>query len=133
MKRAGTARRDRMLEFGNDTYYSRMWFITGDKQDWLGALFRKGDGPWQVHYRFRYYAETGNDDDDRKSWYAVQPNETEAKCIAGLKVLIDVIQARFGGEVHELILCTDDPHKIHCALAREEWCHLTAIEAAGEV
>jgi len=28
------------------------------------------------------------------------------------------------GEVHRLILRTDDPAKIHAALAREEWAHM---------
>jgi hypothetical protein len=115
------------LEFGNGTYYSRIWFITGEKQDWLAALFRKEDGPWEIRYRFRYHAETGNDDDDRKSWYggARDASYSEADCLARFKVVIGIVHARFGGDVHELVLQTADFDKIREALAREKWCHFT--------
>lgn len=60
-----------MLNITDATYVARVYFSWSDngRNDILGMLYREGDGPWQITFRFRY----GVDDSiwqsqDRKSW-----------------------------------------------------------------
>lgn len=119
------------LEFGDGTFYARIWFITGDEKDWMGALFHKPNGPWEFKYRFRYYAGTDNDDDDKKSWYEYELREEApiVEILRGLKPVIEIIRTQLGGELHELMVSTANPKKIAQALGREKWTHFAAATA----
>jgi hypothetical protein len=113
-----------------ETLYSRMWFVTGEKMDWMAALFQKPGGPWEFRYRFRYYSPDAPDPfdgDDEKSVYDFQidpAKEPLVESIAKIKAAIEFVRSQMDGETHELMLNTRNPKKIMQALAREKWAHL---------
>lgn len=56
------------IEVRDGGHYLAGWFISGNDCDWLAAMYRLDGGPWRLVFRFRYYANTGIDRDDEKSW-----------------------------------------------------------------
>lgn len=113
-------------------YFSQFWFIVGEEKDWLCALWRDPGEPWHFTYRFRYYAGTGDDDDDRKSWAEGAFNKldaTEGEALASLQVMADVVQKEFGGEQHKVPVRSDRAADQMAALQRQDWAHAHAIRA----
>ena len=125
------------MEFQKGRYVLGMWFITDKRdQDWLAHVYRDGDGPWHLEYRFRYYsAESKNpfDGKDEKSHYAfvIRGEKTEADVLDTLRTLILPVIFRFTATApgglpffREVLFRTDDPPTILAALAKEPFCHI---------
>lgn len=56
------------IEIRDGGVYAVAWFLPGDDKDWFCVVYKLDGEPWQANQRIRYYAGTGDDDDDRKSW-----------------------------------------------------------------
>lgn len=49
-----------IFDFDETTEIDTVWFLGWQDTDWMAVTYRHGpDHPWQVTYRFRYYATTG--------------------------------------------------------------------------
>lgn len=128
-----------MLEFGNGTYYARMWFLSLGHVDFLGALFREKDAPaWKFVYRFRYDAD--DKEPELRNWFecGLPPGETVSESLRKLKHVVNALTSAMQIEnpavqLHELLLETDDWNKVHQALAREDWCHISLRKEARRV
>jgi hypothetical protein len=84
------------------------WFLSGNKMDFMAGMNSEADGRFVIQYRFRYYAGTGDDNDDRKSWYELRPRTTDEEEAIGfveeiMTVLIDAGFAPPGAEIAELV------------------------------
>jgi hypothetical protein len=61
-----------MLECKEGRFWVAQWFISiGPLTDFLGALFRDGNGPWLFMYRVAYRSPDGDDDKTVKNWFTV--------------------------------------------------------------
>jgi hypothetical protein len=84
------------------------WFLSGDNMDFMAGMNREPDGRFHIQYRFRYYANTGDDNDDRKSWYSLRTPTTDEEEAIGfveeiLTMLIDSGFSPPGAQIGELV------------------------------
>lgn len=119
-----------IIEIKAGRYFSVMYFVPGDKVDWMLALWRDptvDDGRWHIVYRFRYYAGADAwDRQDRKSVTEATANveiPEEAALEQCAKLAAEVSRMFGDAEVHKLLLRTDDPETIMAALSHEDWAH----------
>jgi hypothetical protein len=64
------------IEIKDGRYFEVSCFVPGINCDYLAAMFRDPDGPWEMIYRFRYYVDDEtHDSDDQKNWYRVRAKD----------------------------------------------------------
>lgn len=137
-----TASRMDTIEIREGRYFVRWWFFSGDRFDWLCALYRDmPDGEWTVQYRFRYYVDDKvNDSDDQKSWWsAVFPGATIDEAVVESKVQMFTEQVRalrihtHGPccEMQSVALRSSSVQKCFEILARQPWNHVIPTQRGG--
>lgn len=81
------------MELTEKTYVEHVWFLPlTPTNDFLAILYREGQGPIQLEYRFRYYLG-GRIEDDDKSFYQLTFDQAESFETARLTVEEMVVQA----------------------------------------
>lgn len=121
-------------------YYRAIWFAGGNETgDLFAAVFKNDEGAWQTTYRFRWYADDRvGDSQDKKSVYHVHPRGERATADAPPATLVDAMdliaemfRIQFGGEVHKLLVRSDDPEVVGEALSREHFAHFVGVVRSG--
>jgi hypothetical protein len=60
------------MQLTDDTYVHAIFFLQCDEFNWMAHVYREGDGPWEIEYRFRYFEDDKIEGSaDRKSWYSM--------------------------------------------------------------
>jgi len=122
------------MEFKEDTWFHTIWFVGGQspvskqETDFLAAIYKPKDGPWEGKYRFRYSVSPDPwDDQDLKHWYTVAtPDLSESVPPQLVKTFVTIArmcQDRFKGELHTLLI-RDYGEAAVKMLAQESWAHL---------
>lgn len=125
-----------VFDFRADTYIEACWFIAGDAQDWMCLLYRHGEGPWEMRYRFRYYTADDPDpfyegpDADRKSvWHATAKDGSEPTRL-DLREKCEQI-ARESAKKFKLklwrVICQGDVPRFFQLLSKQPWAHLRTV------
>jgi len=82
-----------MIDLNENTYCLGIWYVQGDKKDYLAAVLRQGDDePLKLLYRFRYYAGPDAwDGNDVKHWYEarVPSDQSEDQVVQVVERIID--------------------------------------------
>jgi len=118
------------IKIGEDTYVHSVFFAGGGGTDFLGVVYRN-DKAWEAKYRIRYDAQTGNDDDDEKSWFTIHPkahNKSTGKRLAeGLRDVLNAAQkAGVCGEITEIFV-DGGPEALGEAMERQPWTKMREI------
>ena len=126
------------IEFKDGRYFESVYFLGTDGWDFHGALYKDGDGPWIVQYRFRYYAGDEPDDArDRKNWYAWQAKDgtsVSAQANHGImremfkEVPPEIITTPFS----QVDLQTADQEAALTRLLKEPWFHMVENAKGGD-
>ncbi len=120
-----------MIELGPDVWVYGMWFVQGDKCDYL-ACVRKVEGLWRLDYRFRYYnSDKAFDSDDEKHWYSAEAKD-ESSPIEPLIEACHKVAAKFGkmhGTEPDFLLleCQGDDPKIAFQMGMRECVHMKTV------
>lgn len=91
-----------MIDFAVIEYMLALWYVAGPRGDFMAAVFReRGDSRWQVRYRFRYYAGTGDpfSGDDKKNWYAATAEKPEQQMLADFDLVAGELAKGWGSQV----------------------------------
>lgn len=124
---------DATVELGPDIHIYGIWFVPGPNQDWMGSLTKKDGEPWQMKYRFRYYADDkAFDSQNRKSGYTVTANDdtdkTRDHIVAGTNKLVEIIEERFQNKADFVLLdCRGDDPKVLFEIGSRPWANMKML------
>jgi hypothetical protein len=118
-----------IIEIKPGRYFSAIIFVYGDEdRDWLASIYRdSADGPWQLSYRFRYYA---NNDPwstkDRKSVYCAEvKGVTEEFLCAQVRTVAEMLVSDgFNTRLDWLDIGSDDVEVVRRRLVSRPWAHM---------
>lgn len=86
-----------MIDLNENTYCLGLWYVQGDREDFLAAATRQSGGAMKITYRFRYYhSDEPWDEKDIKRWYeaAPPPNSDEDSVVALIDGLVSELVNR---------------------------------------
>lgn len=122
-------------------YFSTVWFVPGKDKDFMGAMWRDGDGPYHFTFRFRYYDGKMNDgpfnDDMKHTYHTVDEasrSEAEAK-ESLLRVLQKLIGPEWGfypDELDEVVIQSADPMEVIAKITARPWAHVQTNCKGGD-
>ena len=119
-----------MIEFKPGSYYLGVWFIGGEKTDWLGCAWREPDSPhWIFRSRFRYHnpeSQDPFDDKDTKSFSSYEidaTKKTEQQIEEDVGLIATLVGMRLGVPV-EFVDIRGDMDKALYKLALQPWAHI---------
>ena len=118
-----------MIEFKPGSYYLGVWFIGGEKTDWLGCAWREQNSPhWIFRSRFRSHSPESQDpfdDKDKKSFSSYEidaTKKTEQQIEEDVGLIASIVAMRLGAAV-EFVEIKSDMDAALYKLALQPWCH----------
>jgi hypothetical protein len=127
-----------IFDLGEDSYVQAVWFCAWHDTDWMAVLFRDGDGPWRLRYRFRYYGANHDawDSDDTKSVYEfrAKPDVDQARAMAAVEQSTDELMAlmkagRHGVRTADKLLIRGGVGTLVAAMKHQSWAHFKEVGA----
>lgn len=121
-----------VLEIRPGRYFAVIAFCYGNEhRDWLGTIYRDADdGPWQLRYRFRYYAP-GNEDAwnqlDTKRFFASEApaSRPEAEVIEAFCTIAQKLhESGFNDRIDLLKVQSSDQDYLFHVLSERPWFHM---------
>lgn len=129
-----------MFIFGENHYYTKIWFIYGGVPlDLMACLFREKDGPWTVRFRVRLYmSDPGKDpfhDDDQKIWkQRVMHGVTEEEALAfANKFFRGAQQVLQCEKMDELNVASSNMDYIIGQMRQHEWFHEKTVDVTNDM
>jgi len=134
-----SGRGEHVLGLRDGRYFAIVLFCHGDKdRDWLASVWRDGEGPWHIDYRFRYYATCDKGDafsgKDEKSEYSAtaRPGMTETEVCTSVRLMGEMlVRTGFNDKIDVVETKSDDPAKVFELLQGRPWFHVKPVSEAG--
>ena len=130
-----------MIEFKPGSYYLGIWFIGGEKTDWLGCVWREENSQrWIFRSRFRYHSPESKDpfdNHDKKSFSNFEidaTKKTEQQIEEDVGLIATLVGVRLGVPV-EFVEIKSDMDAALYKLALQPWEHIktgTLTQPAGQ-
>jgi hypothetical protein len=121
-----------VLPIKDGRYFSVIANVYGkEARDWLLSVWRDGEGPWQIRYRFRYYTTRIPGDAwlglDKKKFYEmeVDAKATEEYVLSVVRKLADMlVDAGFNDRLDWIECKTDKAAEVMAQLEARPWAHV---------
>ena len=117
------------LKFRPGRYFIGVWFASdGRTKDWMGSVYRDGDGPWVVRHRFRHYkSEKVWDSGDHKDWYEASGTITEDAAKEAMDQLLAAMPLGGFTKTDFCPMFSDDPEENIRRLSECPWVHMKVM------
>jgi hypothetical protein len=125
------------IKVDENTRIAAVWFMDAGPSagfDWLCVISQEKPGAsWHATYRFRYHAESGNDADDQKSWYAFAANDDSdderARIVKVVRGMAQSLARMAGGELDET-LDVGGADEFIALMSSKPWGHVSSTMGA---
>tara|TARA_Y100000310_G_C20644506_1_gene795798 strand:- start:1060 stop:1437 length:378 start_codon:yes stop_codon:yes gene_type:complete len=121
------------MHLTQDTYVHAMFFMECDDFNWMATIFRRGEGPWQGEYRFRYFMDNkAHDSEDERSWYEGQAPDSSDESLQGL---MEAMRTAGGGMAEHLEVPFEEipvgggPERTVEVLSQQPWANVKTVNS----
>jgi hypothetical protein len=118
------------IEIKPNDYVLGIWIFDSPPYNLLGLVLKDESG-WQFHVRSRTYIDDKVfDSADHKRFWEVRfkGDQTEAQVLEDVRGIFKSMQRAFGGgDYHETLVRSTDPHALHQALKKTPYIHIMPI------
>lgn len=126
-----------MIEPDGKRFYSRIYYSQMANSDWMGAIFREPNGPWELDARHRLYRDndkTSESKDEKLNMGAKAPDASD-KSLLALKKTVELflshIEAFLAAKTTTLELDTADGEVIFAAIMSMPQSHMSVMGSMG--
>lgn len=118
------------MKLDERTHVDRVWFVyDGQPRDWMATLYRQGDKPWEVEYRFRYYLDDKNTDEieDEKRFFLVAgrdgSEESRVELVHAFGLASNALLETGFAQHREIVLVEGGIESFCTAMKKQPWAH----------
>ena len=120
-----------MMHLDKNTHVYSIYFFDGDGCDVLFTIYRRGDGPREMYYRFRY--DECDEHEEYRSAYHLKEDPGKELSLEQAMAILTSAAPRFGFGEPDIVECDCNGEEAIAKMLARPWCNIVSVDGADQV